>query len=236
MRRRRELTALRHQAPVEALDAIIILLGSPEQEVRRRAGKSLSIFREYLESGVQGLVEHLVQNADAHVRLSCAIKLMDNPTKPVTLAYRRALEDPFDKVAQIACLEVGHRGGVGSTEALMRTLDRSSWRVRLEACKALITQGTADERVVTTLEAMAQEPEARVYDKECDEFEAIEQEVQQESGEASPWGRPWGKLETILNQARSLAKAGQMAEPGASPNSGPALPGSGSGVTGGPHR
>src|SRR5215471_17981903 len=119
-RRRRELTALRDQAPLETLDTIISLLGSPEEEIRRNAGKSLSIFREYLESRGQALAEHLAQNADAHIRLSCAIKLMDNATAPVTLDYRRALEDPVDKVAQIACLEVGHRGGVGSTEALMR--------------------------------------------------------------------------------------------------------------------
>ncbi len=216
-RRSRELTALRDQAPLDTLDAIIALLGSPEQEIRLQAGKSLSIFREYFESRGQALAEHLLQNADARIRLSCAIKLMGNPTTPVTLAYRRALEDPFDKVAQIACLEVGYRGGAGSTEALMRTLDRSSWRVRLEACKALITQGTADERVVSALEAMAQEPEARAYDTQCGEFEAIEQELQQETGEALPWGRSWGKLETILNQARSVARAGHSDEPGASP-------------------
>jgi len=221
-RRRRELTALRDQAPLEMLDAIISLLGSPEQEIRRQARKSLSIFPEYLKSGGQALAEHLVQNADAHIRLSCAIKLMGNPTTPVTLAYYRALEDPFDKVAQIACLEVGYRGGAGSTEALMRMLDRNSWRVRLEACKALITQGTADGRVAAALEAMAQEPETRVYDTECDEFEAVEQEVKKETGEALLWGRFWGKLETILNQARSVAKAGHRDEPCAAPNGGPA--------------
>jgi len=123
-RRRRELTALRDQAPLETLDAMISLLGSPEKEVRRQAAKSLSVFAEHLESAGQAL------------------------------------------------------------------------------------------------ETMAREPEAHVYDTECGEFEAIEREIQQETGEALPWRRSWGKLETILNQARSVAKAGPGAKPGASPNGG----------------
>ena len=205
-RRIRELTAPREQAPLDVLDALISFLGSPEQEIRRRAAKSLNLFRGHpgWESRAQALAEHLVQNADAHIRLSCAIKLMDNSSALVTLAYRRALEDPFDKVAQLACLEVGHRGGPGSTEALMRALGRSSWRVRLEACKALISQGTADGRVVATLEAMAQEPEAGVYDAECGEFEAIDREFERHTGEAPVEDR-WGKLDTILDEARRVA-------------------------------
>ena len=38
-RRMRELTALREQAPLDVLDALISFLGSPEQEIRRRAAK-----------------------------------------------------------------------------------------------------------------------------------------------------------------------------------------------------
>jgi hypothetical protein len=176
-RRERELTALRDNAPLEALDAIISLLGNPEQEIRRKAVQSLLLFRGRLESRAEVVAEHLVQNADPQIRLGCAILLMDNLTAPVTLAYRRALVDPFEKVAQLACSEVGYRGGDGSTEALTRMLGHSAWRVQLEACKALISQGTADWQVVAALEAMAQEPEARIYDAQCDEFDAMEEEA-----------------------------------------------------------
>jgi hypothetical protein len=171
------------------------------------------------------VAKHLVQNADPHVRLGCAILLMDNPSALVTLAYRRASADPFEKVAQLACSEVGYRGGDGSTKALTQILRHSSWRVRLEACKALISQGTADWQVVAALEAMAHEPEARIYDSECDEFAVLEQQLGEQPG--------WGKLETIIKTARSVAKSCGRAEPSDSPNDGPNSPDENSNDSGG---
>jgi HEAT repeat protein len=228
------MAALRDSAPVDTLDSIISLLSSPEQKLRRRAGSSLSFFRDQLEPRAGVLAEHLLHHSDPRIRLSCAIVLMNVPAPPVTEAYRCALGDSFDKVAQIACLELGSRGGVENADALIRVLDHPSWRVRLEACKALITQGKGGQAVVVTLETMGQQPEASIYDAECDDFERIEQEVAQETGESPPWGRCWGKLQTILEQARNLAKPGDTAERGVAPNVGPAtLPGN-SGVTEGP--
>jgi len=150
----REMKALRDRAPLEALDAIICLLSASEETLRRRAGSSLSTFREHIGTRADILTEPLQHNSDARVRLSCAIAPMSTPTASVTLAHRRALEDPFDKVAQTACLEVKDRGGAEGTEALMRTPGHNSWRVRLEACKALISQGTGDRRIVETLRAI----------------------------------------------------------------------------------
>ncbi len=212
------MAALRDSAPVEALDSIISLLTSPEQTLRRRAASSLSMFRDHLEARAGVLIEHLLHHTDPRIRLGCAIVLMNVPTPPVTAAYRLALGDSFDKVAQIACVELGSRGGAENADALIRVLGHPSWRVRLEACKALITQGKAGQRVVATLEAMSREPEARIYDAECDDFDRIVQEVAQESGESLPWGRSWGKLHSILNQARSIAASGGAAEPGAPPS------------------
>jgi HEAT repeat protein len=213
----RALRGLRDSTPVDALDSILSLLSSPDQKLRRRAGSSLSFFREQLEPKAGVLAGHLLHHSDPRIRLSCAIVLMQVPDPAVTEAYRCALGDSFDKVAQIACVESGARGGAENTDALIRVLGHISWRVRLEACKALITQGKAAERVVAALETMSQEPEAGIYDSECDDFERIQQEAAQESGESLPWGRGWGKLQTILEQARNLATSGATAEPGAPP-------------------
>ncbi len=203
-RRVSELKRLRDTTPLEALDAIIAFLGSSERTLRRNAARSLSLFREHMELRTETLAEQLRHNADDQIRLICAINLMNNLAPPVTLAYCCALEDPFEKVAQIACSEVGRRGGAQGTEALFRLLDHRSWRIRLEACKALIGQGTADDRVVTALELMAQDPEARLYDSECDEFEAAGKEITTIFGPALPRQR-WGKLKTVIREARKLA-------------------------------
>jgi hypothetical protein len=107
-------------------------------------------------------------------------------------------------VAQIAVSELGFRGGAEATTALFNTLSNPSWRVRLQACTSLITLKAADKRVVSTLEKMSQEPEAKIYDAEMDEFEEFNQEV--------GWKMPdepemeWcGKIGTILEKARNLA-------------------------------
>ena len=140
------------------------------------------------------LIEHLLHHPDARVRLSAAIALMSDRSAPVTRAYRCSLDDSSDKVAQLACAQLGDRSGAENVEALFRVLNHRSWRVRLEASKALITQGLTDHRVAETIEALSKAPEAAFYDAECDLFDS----VTRESNEKWP-GKRWGKLDTILS-------------------------------------
>ncbi len=144
------------------------------------------------------LIDHLLHNPDARVRLSSAIRLMKDLSASVTGAYRCALDDSSDKVVQLACMQLGHRGGVENAEALIRVLNHNSWRVRLEACKALITQGMTDHRIAETIEALGKEPEATISDAECDDHERMIKE----SGENWPY-KMWGKLNTILSGPQS---------------------------------
>ncbi len=138
--RRNTLAALFERSSMPVLDTIISLLDSPDQTLRRRAGSSLGRFREHIGSRTEVLTRHLLHNADSSVRISCAIVLMSSPAPSVTLAYRNALNDSHEKVAKIACLELADRGGEENTAALFGMLSHSLWRVRLEACKGLITQ------------------------------------------------------------------------------------------------
>jgi hypothetical protein len=69
----------------------------------------------------------------------------------------------------------------------------------------IITQKTADRRVVTTLEAMSQEPEAATYDAEVDESKEFVEELSKAFSPDGTSGEPWGKLDTILAKARAVA-------------------------------
>ena len=202
------LGELREKAPAEMLEALVPLLIAPEQNIRRRAGSALSLLKMggvNLEPKADALASHLQHNQDERVRLSCAGVLMSMPGPAVDRAYLRALADPFNKVALIACLELGYRCGTEGTAALFGTLTHPVWRVRLEACKALITQETADQRVVTTLEAMSREPDAVVYDRQVDQFKEFAEECSQAFGPDANFGEMWGKLDTILARAHAVA-------------------------------
>lgn len=218
LERMQKITTLRDSHPHEALEAVIRLMHSPDRTLRRLAGSSLSWFREFAGTKAAKLVDMLQHHEDERVRLSCAIYLMQVRNPVVDAAFLRALNDPFVRVAQIACVEVGARAGAQAAEALFKTMDHASWRVRLEACKALITLKKADARVVSALEAMSREPEAAVYDAECDEW-GLDMEALMAFGEASgilpktekdrlsTQAPPelWGKLSTIIARARHIA-------------------------------
>ena len=205
------LAELREGVPAEALEVLVLLLSSPEQSIRRRAGGAVSFFKMggvSLEPKVEVLAGHLQHHADERVRLSCAIHLMSVHIPSVDRAYCHALADPFEKVAQIACLEVGDRGGAEGTAALCAMLGHPSWRVRLEACKALITQKTADQRVVSTLDAMSREPEAAAYDAEVEESKECLEEFAKAFTPEGTAVENWGKLDTIVAKARRVADQG----------------------------
>jgi len=218
LERSQKLSSLRDTHPHEALDALIHLMHSSDQALRRRAGTSLSWFREIAATKATALAEMLQHHEDERIRLLCAIHLMPVPGPAVDQGFLAALRDPFDTIVQIACLEVGARAGTPAVVALTGLLEHPSWRVRLEACKALITFKKADARVVATLEAMGHEPEAAVYDAECDN-QGLDMVTLLEFGEAlgilpesekdgmatKPQPESWGKFQTILARARRIA-------------------------------
>lgn len=235
LERTQRLSVLRDRRPQEALDAIIELMHSPDQALRRRAANALSWFREHTGAKAAALADMLQHHADDRVRLSCAIQLMSVQGPAVDQAFLATLKDPFDKVAQIACLELGSRVGsqaadtnlqsdpqFGSTgtEALFSTLGHALWRVRFEACKSLIALKKADARVMAALEALSREPEAAVYDAECDEpglemaalvefgkAAGILLESEKDELAAKRQFEPWGKMHTIIARAREIASS-----------------------------
>jgi HEAT repeat protein len=238
------LRALRDKRPREMLDGLMILLKAPDPNVRRGAGASLGYFRGELAEKAPVLIEYLHHHEDARVRLSCAIHLMSVRDPMVDRAYLTALKSSSEKVAQLACFEVGYRGGAAGAAALFEVLNHLSWRVRLEACRGLIrlyerdgswipetpppetrqdppaarSRAQASALLVAALEKMSSEPEAAVYDAECDDFQLDVATISEMAGQiglttpeppaqgsmATP--EPWGKVASIVQRARRIAQ------------------------------
>lgn len=203
--RTRCLKTLRLMAEKNSTSTTSFLLEALDDEDKKLHSRSVWVLsllplKENFE--VANALTHCLKNdADQNVRLCCAIGLMSHKTSPVRDAYISAVRDVYDKVAQIACGQLGFFGGMEATTALFETLSNPLWRVRLEACKALITLKAADKRVVSTLDQMCQESEASKYDAEHDEFERLIGNVEL----PDEWQGMWGKIGTILEQARQIA-------------------------------
>ena len=183
---------------------LLATLAGKDQRLRLRAVWALALLPLKTQPRViKALASLLQSDPDRRVRLCCAIGLMSAKGPLVEKAYLHAVADSDEKVGQIACGELGERGGAKAEAALFRTLTTRSWDVRLSACKALITLKAADQRVVRTLEKMATEPEAKEYDAQIEEFK--KQERQLSTQHAAPPIETWGKVGTILEQARRIA-------------------------------
>ena len=149
----------RQNMPAEAFTALISMLDSQDNKIRRRAANALNWFRDQTASRVDVLVNHLQHDNDPEVRLQCAGQLMREKSPVVDFAYAHATGDADEKVALIACNEAGFRGGAEGVNALFNSLTNALPKVRLFACIALVRLGAADEKVVSTLEELRPLPE-----------------------------------------------------------------------------
>ena len=201
MARMHAFAHLRDTAGPSTLAVLIQALDDPDPKIHSRAASELALFHETIGSVARPLSAHLQGSPYSDVRLGCAIMLMSVKSPEAHEAYLHALHDSSDKVVEVACMEMPDDAGIGDAEALYAVLDHPTWNVRLEICKALIRMKKADQRVVSALESMRQDPEAVRYDAFIEDSERREKEM----GVAGELGPSWGKLDTIIQQARSIA-------------------------------
>jgi len=194
------------------LESLVNLLEDPIEQVRRRAGSALSLFSGLnpgpvtVERHVETLARILREGGDPRVRLSCAILLMPIRHPAADRAYRLALHDSHEKVVQLACLEMSGRADAEGVRELRGLLNNSSWPVRLEACKALITLKAVDQQVVDTLEKMRTEPQAAEHDAETaavqNDLVDLLKTLPRDEAQDAPEQQLWGTLDEILAKAR----------------------------------
>lgn len=123
---------------------------------------------------------------------------MNIKTPEVDGAYAQATADSDEKVAQIACLQTGWRGGVDGIRFLFHALTNASPKVRLQASSSLIQLGVADERVVSTLKEFP--PDV------VKEFDKASQDAA-EFAEIMGVKDCVGSFADLLNKAQAMAKA-----------------------------
>ena len=128
------LRELKESTPVEAFSALISLMDSSDDKTRRRAAHALNWFREFISQRADVLANHLERDSNPEVRLTCAILLMNVRNPAVDLAYARAIADSDEKVATLACNQIGFRGGAVGIAALFNALKDARPKVRLHAC------------------------------------------------------------------------------------------------------
>lgn len=201
----RALSKLRKFYREDCVQIALETLNHRDEKLQGEAATSLMQLRVD-ESHAPALIPHLGNNSSPRVRLVCSAALMNVETPEVTRAYIAALNDSYERVVQIACVQLGYRGGEEATTALFALLENTSWKLRLSACQALIELKAADEKVVSVLEAMSGEPEAAEHDKVMDEIDEITEKVRDEGTDLSELEMLPNKMADILVRAQKIAR------------------------------
>ena len=100
---------------------------------------------------------------------------------------------------------LGDRGDQQATPLLLRLLEHPDRRNRLSAARALVSLRVADQRLVETLERLAQDPEADEHDLEALEFNAeLDWRREGVRGTGEPEPQPRVTMTELVEQARQL--------------------------------
>jgi HEAT repeat protein len=156
--------ALREWAEHDKSSVLAVLteaIQHPDFKVRAQA----VLLFGHLGEGYDLLVAHLEQDPSAHVRTLCVGMLSCSDYPPAVQAFIAALQDEDHKVVFAACMLLGRAGAGEAVAPLRQVLEHSSWNVRFNACEALYRLEAVDQQVVTILEALDREPQARSHDK-----------------------------------------------------------------------
>lgn len=161
--RARAVHALSGVSDVEAIPALHRALEDASAMVRASAALVLGL-REAKEGG-QRLAQHLRYDRSVRVRIACAAALSWIGTPAALRALADAIGDPDGRVVESACATLARTGDTNWVPTLLQALRHKAWRARLRACEALIYLDWLRPEVLSTLEQLAMQPEADVYER-----------------------------------------------------------------------
>jgi HEAT repeat protein len=193
---------LLHAAVIDVINrdeisaAVLCALDDPSVDVRMQA----AIMANNLTTpdAEATLIRHLLTDPVSGARALCAMALLDKSSQPVRDAFLVALKDQRSTVVSTACTGLKRIGSDAAIEPLRWVLNHPGWFVRFNACEALFALGAVDRQVITSLERLADEPEAANYDHMVTDSTGFEREYYGEEFVQQP------KVREVLEAARNV--------------------------------
>lgn len=195
--RRVAIRRLRNENRRATREAFLATFANPDESVRISAAAVLPIVGAAPDS-TSTLIRHLRTNSTPQVRSACARELARYEAPEAADAVLAALDDPDDDVVLAACDYLARWGGRPAIEALLQQLAHRSWHVRLRACLALVDLGVCSVRLLVTLEALSNEPEAIAHDART---AAVDARIE-ETGGLMPEPERIGSMREIVDRAK----------------------------------
>ncbi len=150
------LRALVHLRDVRAIPSMLDLLGDDEAFVRVEARKSLARFP--LDDARPYLITALARHADERVRLGCAERLAEAPTREGLSALLEATGEPGE-VGRFAASVIASQPEAEAVGLLLEGLEHLDYRVQIASIRTLAEIGAAEatEPLITMLDSRVPE-------------------------------------------------------------------------------
>lgn len=185
----------RDDGPARA--ALIDALKDPT--VRVRTGAILRLAAAAPPEALAPILDLLANDPSFMVRRTAAtyLRAFENATPGLITA----LDDADRGVVEFACDSLSELGDAAAIPCLLKVLDHPNWDVREAACRALLSFGVGDQRVVTAIEQLIREPEAADHDLDVEEDHAMFSDPEDPEETIPP------TLATLPQEARELLAA-----------------------------
>jgi HEAT repeat protein len=178
-------------------------LKDPSDSVRGAAIMILGF--DHREDAALDLIDHLQHDPDHYLRACCITFLIELQDPRTFEPLIQALRSPDSRLRATATTALGRLGDPRATPPLLQVLDDPGWKVRCGAAWALLDLQASDERLVSALKQLAQEPEAEAWDVVASEsqhrLEALNG-CTLEPGESESRAQP--TVQEMLEHARRL--------------------------------
>lgn len=189
-------------------EALVLLRAALEDSSAHvRATAVLALESEHTKEVIPDLIRHLSDDPSDYVRAICAFTLMWVQDLRTFEPLVDALKSDDSRLRSAATTALGRLGDQRAIPPLMEVLNDPQWTIRCGAAWALLDLRAADERLVTAIEQLAQQPEAEDWNlcaaESVHDLDMM-RDLAAEAGDPAPRAQP--TLEEMLGAGRELLR------------------------------